>query len=108
MTEFNKAHAKIRVPLILLTIVLWIITFVENYLKWRSQSPVNYTYTFCFCYPTKNSFFAVLLGCPLFWASLVLTTLTVLLELTSHAQRNRENKQRSREIRYERTMSSET
>jgi len=106
MTEFNKAHAQIRVPLILSTIVLWIITFVANYLTWRSQSPVDYT--FCFCYPIKNSFFAVLLGCPLFWASLVLTILTILLELTSHAQRNRESKLRSRQMRYERTMSSET
>jgi hypothetical protein len=89
MTEFNKAHARIRVPLVISTIVLWIITFVANYLKWRSQSPSSVNnYTFCFCYPTENSFFAVLLGCPLFWASLVLTILTISLELTAHARAN--------------------
>jgi uncharacterized membrane protein (DUF485 family) len=78
----NESYSKIRVPLIFSTIVLWIITFMIAYLTWQSASS-DYN-TFCFCYPVEHSFFAILLGAPFFWSSIVLTVVTTVLEILAH------------------------
>jgi len=81
----NKAYSEIRIPLVFSTIVLWIITLMISYFKWRSQSP---SYNFlCLCYNAYTPFFDVLFGCPLFWASIVLSVVTVVLEILAHAGR---------------------
>ena len=81
----NKAYSEIRIPLVFSTIVLWIITLMISYFKWRSQSPsCNF---FCFCYNTYTPFFDILFGCPLFWASIVLSVVTAVLEILAHAGR---------------------
>lgn len=81
----NKAYSEIRIPLVFSTIVLWIITLMIGYFKWRSQSP-SYN-TLCLCYNTYTPFFDILFGCPLFWASIVLSVVTVVLEILAHAGR---------------------
>jgi hypothetical protein len=77
----NQAYSEIRIPLVFSTTVLWIITLMINYLKWRSQRP-SYN-AFCFCYNTYTPFLALLFGCPLFWASILLSVLIVVLEISA-------------------------
>jgi predicted membrane protein len=75
----NESYAAIRVPLIFGTIILWIITFMIAYLTWRSASSEP---TFCFCF-SEHSFFAILFGAPFFWASIVLTLTTIVVEIVA-------------------------
>lgn len=77
----DEAYSEIRIPLAFSTIVLWIITLITSYLKWRSQTP-SYN-TFCFCYNTYTPFFTILFECPLFWASIVLSVVTLVFEISA-------------------------